>query len=114
MMLEVQDELAADERMRSMAERVVSAASTDVELEAGVFAPSLDERKARNALAHARIDWNHCELLASSHGDGHSHAVFGVRCAQGARELELGLDDLGRIATLEWRAPRAADAACWP
>jgi CubicO group peptidase (beta-lactamase class C family) len=114
MLLELQEELPADERLSAMAQRIVSVFRGETELDASVVAATTDEPRVRKALAHARIDQHECALLDGSRGDGHARAVFDVQCAEGRLELELGLNEAGELTNLELHPPRPADALCWP
>jgi D-alanyl-D-alanine-carboxypeptidase/D-alanyl-D-alanine-endopeptidase len=113
-MLELHEDLPADERLSAMAQRIVSVLRGETELDASVVAATADEPRVRKALAHARIDQHECTLLDGSRGDGHARAVFDVQCAEGRLELELGMNDAGQLTNLELHPPHPADALCWP
>jgi hypothetical protein len=64
-------------------------------------------------LAHAAIEHGTCAVDRAVSGDGHTDAVFLLRCTEGTLELAIAAEPSGRITSLELRQPRAFDAPCW-
>lgn len=101
-LLQLERILPADARMRATAERVLRGGA-GLEAEADPL---------RKVLAGIALEHRDCVLGDSTRGDGHAQALFSLQCAETPLELELGLDDAGKLTRLDVHAPRAAAALC--
>jgi CubicO group peptidase (beta-lactamase class C family) len=93
--------------------RMTAAAATLLRLtarwDARAAAALLAEPHDRDALARLALDGGACKLGAPLDGDGTTTATFALTCPKTPMELDITLDDRGRIAT--WHARRARDPA---
>src|SRR5215831_14837136 len=118
------EELPPDDRQRAVATRLAAAMgqSNDVGVAtADLFAATADRDRLIGRLAHLALDHGACEVAGGgvrSHreplGDDGPRAVFHLRCARGALDLEITLEDSsGRVVDVIGYPPRDPDATCW-
>jgi len=88
---------------------------------AELFSTAADRDRLTKRLAHLAIDYGACDVVGGSvrshdepFGDASPRAIFHLRCADGALDLETTLDEKsGRLVDLVGHPPRDPDATCW-